>query len=47
MDFLSIPLYAIGAAVAGAAWIYWRYLRVLRLHADMFTAQVDEVLLED
>ena len=47
MDFFPIPLYALGAAVAGAGWIYWRYLRLLHLDADMFAAQGDEVLLED
>lgn len=47
MDFLSIPLYALGGAVAGVGWIYWRYTPLLRLHADLVAAQGDEVLLED
>ena len=46
MDALQIPLY-IGAAIGGAAWIYWRYLRLLRLHSRDVRADGDEVLLED
>lgn len=47
MDFLSIPLYVLGAVVAGVAWIYWRYQHLLRVHADRDAATGDEVLLED
>lgn len=46
MDSLQLPLYVAGAAM-GAAWICWRYLRLLRLHSQEFRSDVDEVLLED
>ena len=46
MGSIEILLYTIVSAVAGAAWVCWRYIRSARPQPDAATIG-DEVLLED